>query len=179
MIMENAAILIPAVNTNSKLVDLVKEQMSEKNMAYHTVVIETISGEDRVPHFRAVSDSCVIYKPLIKNIASSLLSAMVDITSFMVLVLGGNSIFSATVIARLVSGIFNFSLNKIWVFRMKDSHKTGNEFLKYLALFLLQMMFSGYLTEELNSALNFHNSLLLSKILVDLKTQLIDFITFF
>ena len=55
------------------------EQMSEKNIAYRTVDIETIYGEDRVTHFRAVSDSYVIYRPFIKNIASSLLSAIVNI----------------------------------------------------------------------------------------------------
>jgi len=143
------------------------EQMNEKNIAYRTVDIETIYEEDRVTHFRAVSDSYVIYKPFIKNIASSLLSAIVDITSFMLLVHVGNRIFSATVIARVMSGIFNFSLNKIWVFEMKDSHNTRNESLKYLALFIMQMIFSGLLTQTLSNVLNFHNSLLFSKILVD------------
>jgi putative flippase GtrA len=143
------------------------EQMSEKNIAYRTIEIETIYGEDRVTHFRAVSDSYAVYKPFIKNIASSLLSAIVDITSFMVLVNVGGKIFSATVIARVISGIFNFSLNKIWVFKMKDSHNTRNESFKYLALFTMQMILSGLLTDVLSNALSFHNSLLFSKILVD------------
>ena len=143
------------------------EQMSEKNISYRTVDIETIYEKDRVTHFHAVSDSYEIYKTFFKNIASSLLSAIVDITSFMLLAYVGNGIFLATVIARIISGIFNFSLNKIWVFEKKDSHDTGNESLKYLALFIVQMIFSGLLTETLNNALNFQNSLLLSKILVD------------
>ena len=143
------------------------EQMNEKNIAYRTVDIETIYGEDRVTHFRAVNDSYVIYKPFIKNIASSLLSAIVDITAFMLWVQVGSSIFSATVFARALSGIFNFSLNKIWVFDMKDSHNTRNESLKYMALFTMQMIFSGLLTEVLSNVLIFNNNLLLIKILVD------------
>jgi exopolysaccharide biosynthesis protein/putative flippase GtrA len=143
------------------------EQMNEKNIAYRTVDIETIYEKDRVTHFRPVGDSYVVYKPFIKNIASSLLSAIVDITSFMLLAHVGNSILSATAIARVISGIFNFSLNKIWVFEKKHSHNTGIESLKYLALFLMQMIFSGLLTEALNTVLNFDNGLLLSKILVD------------
>jgi exopolysaccharide biosynthesis protein/putative flippase GtrA len=143
------------------------EQMNEKNIAYRTVDIETIYGEDRVTHFRPVNDSYVIYRPFIKNIASSLLSAIVDITSFMLLVHVGNSIFSATAVARVISGIFNFSLNKIWVFEKKDSHNTRNESLKYLTLFIVQMIFSGLLTEALGTILNFDNGLLLSKVLVD------------
>ena len=143
------------------------EQMSEKNIVYRTVDIETIYEKDRVTHFRVVSDSYTIYKTFFKNIASSLLSAVVDITSFMFLVYVGNSIFSATAIARVISGIFNFSLNKIWVFEKKDSHNTINESLKYLALFIMQMFFSGLLTDALSNVLNFDNSLLVSKILVD------------
>jgi exopolysaccharide biosynthesis protein/putative flippase GtrA len=143
------------------------EQMNEKDIAYRTVDIETIYEKDRVTHFRAVSDSYVVYRTLVKNIASSLLSAIVDITSFMLLAHVGNSIFSATVIARVISGIFNFSLNKVWVFEMKDSRNTSIESLKYLALFIMQMTFSGLLTDELSTVLNFHNGLLLSKILVD------------
>ncbi|MEZ4641337.1 MAG: GtrA family protein [Chloroflexota bacterium] len=143
------------------------EQMNEKNIPYQMVDIETIYEEDRVTHFRAINDSYVIYKPFIKNIASSLMSATVDIASFMLLVNIGSSIFSATVIARVISGIFNFSLNKIWVFEMKESHDMRNEFLKYLALFITQMIFSGLLTEVLSDMLTFPNGLLLSKILVD------------
>jgi putative flippase GtrA len=143
------------------------EQMSERNIAYHTVDIETIYEKDRVTHFHALSDSYVIYKTFFKNIASSLLSAVVDITSFMLLVHVGNGIFSATAIARVISGVFNFSLNKIWVFEKKDSHNTRNESLKYLALFITQMIFSGLLTGALSDVLNFDSGLLISKILVD------------
>lgn len=143
------------------------EQMNEKNIAYRTLDIETIYEKDRVTHFRAVSDSYMIYKTFFKNIASSLLSATVDITSFMLLVYVGNSIFSATAIARIISGIFNFSLNKIWVFEKKNSHNTRNESLKYLALFIMQMGFSGLLTGALSDVFNFHNGLLISKIWVD------------
>ncbi|MCA9935469.1 MAG: bifunctional glycosyltransferase family 2/GtrA family protein [Ardenticatenaceae bacterium] len=152
------------------------EQMNEQHIAYRTVDIETIYEKDRVTHFRAVSDSYVIYKTFFKNIASSLLSAAVDVTSFMLLVRVGNGIFSATVVARIISGMFNFSLNKIWVFDKKDSHNTRNESLKYLALFITQMFFSGILTEAFSSIFNFHNGLLLSKILVDCLLFVTNFI---
>ena len=109
----------------------------------------------------------VIYKPFIKNITSSLLSAAVDITAFMLLFAMGSGIFPATVLARLVSGVFNFSLNKIWVFHMKDSQNTRSEFLKYLVLFITQMIFSGLLTEALDALFDFRNGLLLSKIVAD------------
>jgi len=143
------------------------EQMNEKHIDYRTVDIETIYEKDRVTHFHALRDSYTIYKTFFKNIASSLFSAVVDVTSFMFLMWVGNIIFSATVIARVISGVFNFSLNKIWVFEKRDSHNTRNESLKYVALFAMQMISSGLFTEALSNVLNFHNSLLVSKILVD------------
>lgn len=108
-----------------------------------------------------------IYTPFIKNIASSLLSAAVDITAFMLLINLGSGIFPATVVARLISGVFNFALNKIWVFHMKNSHNTRREFLKYLALFITQMLFSGLLTQALDAVFDFRQGLLLSKIVAD------------
>ncbi len=108
-----------------------------------------------------------IYTPFIKNIASSLLSAAVDITAFMLLINLGSGIFPATVVARLISGVFNFALNKIWVFHMKNSHNTRREFLKYLALFITQMIFSGLLTQALDAMFDFRQGLLLSKIVAD------------
>jgi len=152
------------------------EQMNEKHIAYCTMDIETIYEKDRVTHFHVLSDSYVIYKTFFKNIASSMLSAIVDITTFMLLVQIGNSIFSATAIARVISGVFNFSLNKIWVFEKKDSHNTSNESLKYLALFITQMIFSGLLTEALSSVFSFGNGLLLSKTLVDCLLFVTNFI---
>ncbi len=106
-------------------------------------------------------------KSFFKNIASSLLSATIDITIFMVLVQVGSSVFFATAIARVISGVFNFSLNKIWVFEKKNSHDTGNESYKYLILFVLQMIVSGFLTDTISSLLTFSNGLLISKMLVD------------
>ena len=152
------------------------EQMHEKNIDYRTVDIETIYEADRVTHFNALRDLYVIYKTFIKNIASSLLSAVVDITSFMLFVNVGNSVFSATAIARVISGIFNFSLNKIWVFDKKDSHNTRNESLKYLTLFLVQMFFSGLLTDTINNSFKSDNSLLISKMLADCFLFITNFI---
>jgi exopolysaccharide biosynthesis protein len=152
------------------------EQMNEENIEYCTVEIETIYEKDRVTHFRTVSDSYTIYKSFFKNIASSLLSAAVDVTSFMILTNIGISIFSATVMARVVSGLLNFTLNKIWVFEKKDSHNTRNESLKYLALFIMQMIFSGILTETVSSIFTFSYGLLVSKIFVDCFLFLTNFI---
>ena len=152
------------------------EQMNESNINYRTVDIETIYEKDRVTHFRTVSDSKTIYKTFFKNIASSLLSAIVDVTGFMLLTQVGMSIFWRTAIARVVSGILNFSLNKIWVFEKKVSHNTRAESLKYLALFLTQMIFSGLLTDVVSSWLNFSSGLLISKILVDCFLFITNFI---
>lgn len=152
------------------------EQMNEKNIIYRTVDIETIYEKDRVTHFRTFSDSITIYKTFFKNIASSLFSAIIDIISFMLLVQAGSSIFSATIIARVLSGVINFTLNKIWVFKQKDSHNTGVETLKYLTLFFMQMILSGIMTDAVSKMLTFSSGLLLSKMLVDCFLFITNFI---
>ncbi|MBG0783490.1 MAG: phosphodiester glycosidase family protein [Anaerolineaceae bacterium] len=143
------------------------EQMNGNKIDYRTVEIQTIYEKDRVTHFRTVSDSYTIYKTFFKNIASSLLSAVVDVSGFMLLTQIGLSIIGGTAIARVISGVVNFSLNKIWVFEKKDSHNTRNESFKYLALFLTQMVVSGILTDLISGWMNFSSGLLVSKILVD------------
>lgn len=132
-------------------------------MSLDTMAVLTLQRGKRT----ARKTAAVIYKPFIKNIGSSLLSAVVDITAFMLLVNIGAPVFTATVIARIISGVFNFSLNKLWVFGKGESRDTRNEFLKYLGLFTLQMVLSGLLTDTLSSLFVIRNGLLLSKIIAD------------
>jgi len=44
------------------------------------------------------------------------------------LVNAGSAVFSATIIARILSGVFNFSLNKLWVFEKGESSDTPTSF---------------------------------------------------
>lgn len=100
--------------------------------------------------------------------ASSLVSSAVDLSLFTLLdwLLGETnrqSIFIATVVARVISGVVNYCLNRNWVFRAQ-----GNAFraaLLYLLLFLSLMLGSWRLVALLHDLLPLHPTLL--KALVD------------
>lgn len=75
---------------------------------------------------------------------------MVDIALFAVLLLtlfkGAStlSLLGASVLARFISGIFNFILNQRWVF--KSQNTTGDR-RRYVALFTFQMVLSAVLLQ--------------------------------
>lgn len=122
-------------------------------------------------HFRPFQDSMRIYgimfSGFFKFISSSLLSFGVDYVLFILLnnlfksavpalnvtlELGFMSIIAnvlmATVLARITSGVFNFYMNKRFVFADKSSIKRS--FPKYLCLFIATMLLSGLFTSNLH-----------------------------
>ncbi|MBC6498548.1 GtrA family protein [Weissella confusa] len=60
------------------------------------------------------------------------------------------SLLGASVLARFISGIFNFILNQRWVF--KSQNTTGDR-RRYVALFTFQMVLSAGLLQEMNMLL--------------------------
>lgn len=133
------------------------------NIPISTIYIEG----NRSSHFSPVRDSVAIYFNIFKYSFSSLISAAIDLSLFTVFVsfLFGKSsagILAATFIARCVSGVVNFFLNKHWVFQSKSGH--GIEGIKYFSLFCCQMTMSWLLVSSL-SHLNVHLTLI--KILID------------
>ena len=118
--------------------------LKEHTIPFDEVQIRTVYiEENKSSHFRAVQDSWRIYKLLLAHFfrygISSLLSAVLDEGVFTLLsftlhgVLTGFALTAVpTAVARLISSLFNFFLNKKFVFR-KDV-PTGKALLRYYAL---------------------------------------------
>lgn len=106
---------------------------------YHIEIIEVpietiyIDG-NKGTHFRPLIDSITIYAEIFKFSASSFIGFLVDffLYSILVLLFGENSIIIANIIARIVSGSVNFSINYRYVFQTKET--LINSALKYSAL---------------------------------------------
>lgn len=124
--------------------------MAEDGIKFIPVSISTVYvNANKGSHFHAWRDSWRIYKHLLRNIfvyaACSLISSGVDIGGFWLLNhfffdVTPTGILASTVIARCVSGIVNFFLNKVWCFR-----SPGKNLLKaaeYFVLFCLIMFLS-------------------------------------
>ena len=118
------------------------------NIAILTMPIETIyHARNNTSHFRAVQDSARIYLDIVKFGCSSGLCAAADFGLFVFLsgaVFGRDAIGIAVsaILARVVSGICNFLLNKFIVFNGKGRAAS----IKYLLLFCAQMLLSAQFT---------------------------------
>ena len=146
----------------------------------HPISVIYIDGNES-SHFNPIKDSIKIYKVFLKFMLSSFGSSLLDLLIFtiaqMILVskLPENGIFGyivvSTVIARICSGIFNFTLNK-WIFGSKGNvGKTGA---KYLVLWLVQMSLSAGLVSFLKWLIKFLHPTLI-KVVIDTILFLISY----
>jgi len=113
-----------------------------------TVYIE----ENQTSHFRPVCDSIRIYSLILKFCASSLISTVVDLLMFYLLMkflapnlpasLAAFDSVVCTVLARVVSTVVNYTINRHAVFRSKESF--GKTFGKYIAIAIPVMLVSGF-----------------------------------
>ena len=123
-----------------------------------TVYIE----ENKSSHFRVISDSWRIYKLILAHFfrytVSSLVSAVVDTGCYALFgrllrgALQGLALTAAAgILARVISSLLNFFLNKTLVFR--SSATTGRSMLRYYLLALPQMAAQVLLTQGMYSLL--------------------------
>lgn len=146
----------------NQLIELIQDGYS-----IETINIETIyENNNEHSHFRPFKDSYLIYRPLLMFLVSSLSSALVDVLVFLALAtLFGNQpvmLLIATIGARVLSGLFNYQLNRKLVF--KDQQKVYHSLGKYLLLFGTQLLFSWLGVMVLSNVIQ---SILMSKLLVD------------
>ncbi|UUV98142.1 bifunctional glycosyltransferase family 2/GtrA family protein [Vagococcus luciliae] len=146
----------------NQLIDLVKD-----GYTMDILPIETIyENNNEHSHFRAIRDSYLVYRPLLQFLISSLSSALIDVLSFLILAtLFGSHPFMllvATIGSRVLSGLFNFQLNRKYVF--KDQKRVQKSLSKYVLLFSCQLLFSWLGVMMLSHLLQ---SILICKLLVD------------
>ena len=149
---------------------------AHNSIEFKEISIETIyENDNKGTHFNPVRDSWAIYKLLfgtfLKYIMSSLLSFLVDIGFFRLFLMfftmqgfqANNRIIAATIIARIISSLLNFSINKNVVFRTNGNNI--KYLIKYYVLCLVQMACSAGLVAILFGILPFSETPI--KIIVD------------
>lgn len=137
-----------------------------KDIEIKEVNIDTIYIEDnRLSHFNPIKDSIRIYKMFFKYLSLPLSNYLLDIIIFSylfnTLTINGK-ILGATIIARLISSIYNYIISKNYKFK----HKSTDFFVKYYSLVLVQMFMSGCFTTWIMSLGDFN--VYLVKIIVDI-----------
>lgn len=123
----------------SMLIAAVRSRIPVEELKIETVYLENNSGT----HFRPVQDSAIIYSILLgeflKYTFSSLSASVVDILLFSLIsfwIPGTKGIWIATVLARIVSSFYNYSVNRRVVFA--DDAEMSRSLWRYYALCAVQ-----------------------------------------
>jgi len=135
------------------------------------VPVKTIyEQEGAVSSFKPLRDSIQIYRILLKSfirfIIVGLLSFAIDFALYLLfynLIEGEWKIIMAVVSARFLSGMFNYVMNRFYSF--ESDVRFAKSSVQYVALFLLIMSLSAFLTDALTSIVLI--SYQVSKIIVD------------
>ena len=140
-------------------------EAKEDNILICEVGIATIYlDENQSSHFDAIRDSIRIYKVFFKYIFSALFSFFVAFTILISLFngLSFSAVTLASILARAISSVVNFTLNHKVVFKRGQS----NSAIKYFTLVVVQIVLSSLLVTVLGNALT-TLPISLVKILVD------------
>ena len=126
-------------------------KFKQAGIQLHEVTIATLYEEEgeHVSHFKTIRDSIRVYRFILGFLLSSVSCLVIDNLLFYLLdkfcggIFGGMKILLSTVIARAVSSITNFSINRSQVFDFEGNKKKA--FFRYYALAIPQMLTSALL----------------------------------
>lgn len=98
-------------------------EAAQASYSFYEVDIETVYLEqNKSSHFHALKDSARVYWPIIKFSLSSVLSGILDFVLLSIYQLLTSNLFFSVIAARVCSAVFNYTMNKLFVFsKFKDS----------------------------------------------------------
>jgi glycosyltransferase involved in cell wall biosynthesis len=103
--------------------------------SFYEITIDTVYlDHNESSHFRPIADSARIYAPFLKFSLTSILSALIDYLLLAVIHLFSSSLLLAVLGARLASSIFNYTMNKNFVFSKGKRSAIQSSMPKYFTL---------------------------------------------
>ncbi|MBQ2468529.1 MAG: bifunctional glycosyltransferase family 2/GtrA family protein [Clostridia bacterium] len=152
--------------------------LKKRSIPFEELKIQTVYlDENKSSHFRAVRDSLRIYSMILKYIAASLGSSLLDNILFLLINLifdiKGNLLgtFIAYVAARTIAALVNYLINKNAVF---GKEKSRHAILRYLAVAVPLMLISAMFVVWIGKSLDVINPYLKTVI-----KMIVDTILFF
>lgn len=118
--------------------------------SFREVDIDTVYHHNHSSHFRTFIDSAKVYLPILKFSASSLLSGILDIILLLLIQSIYPNLLLAVVGARVCSSVFNYSLNKVFVFSKGNQTGFQSSLRKYFTLVLIIMALNYALLHMIN-----------------------------
>lgn len=160
------------------LIYLIRKKINIKEIEITTHYID----ENSESHFCPIVDSIKIYALIFGTffgyLLSALTSAFVDFAVFQLIlfllsdVILSKAIWISTIVARIISSLYNYSVNRNIVFN--DDKKIKNTIIYYYTLCIVQMFFSGFFVNLLTMVTGL--KAIVSKVIVD---GIIFFINYF
>lgn len=140
------------------------------NIKIEEVPIETIYiNNNMTSHFNPIKDSIRIYKLFTKYILASFSSFIIDLIGFIIAYIFTNNIILSTVIARIISSIWNYNINAKLVFKRMNKRTI----ILYYLLVIIQMFTSAILVSY--GYKMFDVSVVWLKILIDFGLFIINY----
>jgi putative flippase GtrA len=91
-------------------------------MTIREVPIQTVYIENnKSSHFNPIFDSLKIYFLILRFVSSSLLTVLVDYMLFFICYMLSKNLFVSVLGARMGASVLNFTLNKTYVFKNRES----------------------------------------------------------
>jgi len=145
---------------------------TRNNIKIHEIQIETIYFKKHTSHFKAISDSFLVYKEIIKFSLSSIISFIIDYVLFTINVLLFKNITISNIISRVISASVNYNINRRMVFN--SNNKLYRSLSGYIILAICILFINTIL---LNIFINIIGiNALISKIIVELILFIISYI---
>lgn len=114
----------------------------ENKIGIKEVTISTIyENNNSGTHFRPIIDSIRVYLPILKFSGSSVLSGILDFVLLLLINKATNDLFISVVISRIISSIFNYTINKNIVFKYNQKNYISS-IIKYFSLVIFILVFN-------------------------------------
>jgi len=109
-------------------------------------------------------DKKKIEKEIIKFSFSSLICFLIDYTVYILVLTISNNIILSNIIARIISSMTNFSINKNIVFKEKSNLK--EQIIKYFSLVIIILLLNSTLLKMISYTINPYISKLLTELIL-------------
>lgn len=155
------------------LIETRRRSIPMEEVPIRTVYIEG----NKTSHFNPLWDSVRIYVLILKFLSSSIFSSLIDLTAFTILMAALSKsglawkVAVATAAARVLSSLFNYSVNHRIVF--KSDRRWGDTIFRYYLLAAFTMLLSMGGVYTLTLLLGIHSTLI--KVVVDFILFLLGF----
>ncbi|MDD6478629.1 MAG: bifunctional glycosyltransferase family 2/GtrA family protein [Oscillospiraceae bacterium] len=139
------------------------------------VPIKTIFIDDnKASHFRPIYDNAKIFSILLKRLPKFLISSFsafcIDYTIFALLIKWTGSMpVTSTIIARLISGSYNYTINKFFVFKKSKGYTAAKYFTLSFSLLAINCLLITFAVRILNIPP------LIAKIFIEMTMYVINF----